>query len=173
MNSLSTSPSVSDSILGVICRKVHGHNNQVKRVKLYLKWKNNSHNIRELLERIINPDSISQNMSFFVSLSIDSLRPEGLAFLQTSVMLREISQCMSLSSLSPVVREEISWESIEPDLQDDRLLLIWSSSASDLVTYHELNLSKRTTVFHLILAIVLLLVISVFLSICLEGPANN
>ena len=59
-------------------------------------------------------------MSFFVSLSLDSLRPEGLASLQTSVMLREISQCMSLSSLSPVIREEISWESIEPELQADR-----------------------------------------------------
>ena len=134
MNSLSTSPSVADSIWGVVCKKGHLRNNQAKRVKLYLKWKNNSHNIRELLERIINPDSTSQNMSFFVSLSLDSVRPEGLASLQTSVMLREISQCMSLSSLSPVVREEISWESIEPDLQDDRLLLIWSSSASDLVT---------------------------------------
>ena len=105
MNSLFTSPSVADSIWGVVCKKVHLLNNQAKRVKLYLKWKNNSHNIRELLERIINPDSTSQNMSFFVSLSLDSLRPEGLASLQTSVMLREISQCMSLSSLSPVVRE--------------------------------------------------------------------
>ena len=107
MNSLSTSPSVADSIWGVVCKKGHLRNNQAKRVKLYLKWKNNSHNIRELLERIINPDSTSQNMSFFVSLSLDSVRPEGLASLQTSVMLREISQCMSLSSLSPVVREEI------------------------------------------------------------------
>ena len=149
MNSLSTSPSVADSIWGVICKKVHLRNNQAKRVKLYLKWKNNSHNIRELLERIINPDSTSQNMSFFVSLSLDSLRPEGLASLQTSVMLREISQCMSLSSLSPVVREEISWESIEPDLQDDRLLLIWSSSASDLVTYHELKQKDERVSFDL------------------------
>ena len=62
---------------------------------------------------------------------------------------------MSLSSVSLVVREEISWESIEPGLQDDRLLLIWSSSASDLVTY----LKQKDERVYLILAIVLLLVI--------------
>ena len=88
-------------------------------------------------------------MSFFVSSSLDSPRPEGFASLQTSVMLREISQCMSLSSLSLVVREEISWESIEYDLQDDRLLLIWSSSASDLVNYHELKQKDERMSFDL------------------------
>ena len=64
MNSLFISPYVADSIWGVICKKVHRRNNQAKRVKLYLKCKNNSHNIRELLERIINPNFTSQNVIF-------------------------------------------------------------------------------------------------------------
>ena len=78
---------------------------------------------------------------------------------------------MSLSSLSPVVREEISWEYIEPDLQDDRLLLIWSSSASDLVTYHELKQKDERVSFDL--SKVLLLVIHKHTIITTIARLNN
>ena len=61
LSSFSIGPSVSDSIWGVICKKLHGRNSQAQRKSIYLKCKNNSHNIRELIERIINPSVSSQS----------------------------------------------------------------------------------------------------------------
>ena len=61
LSSFSVAPSVSDSMWGVICKKLHGRNSQAQRKSIYLKWKNNSHNIRELIERITNPSVLSQS----------------------------------------------------------------------------------------------------------------
>ena len=56
MSSLSSGSSVSNSIWGLICKKVLGRNYRTLRAKLCQKWKNNSHTIHELVKRIVNND---------------------------------------------------------------------------------------------------------------------
>ena len=146
ISSLSAGPSVSNSIWGLICKKVHGRNCQSLRAKLYLKWKNNSHNIHELVERIINIPPTSSNVPsaaqpLVVSISVDSISPERIAALRTATMYQDIVNRMKsvCNFHGPIDREEISWDFVEIDLLDDRLLLIWSSSASDLSVYCDLK----------------------------------
>ena len=134
MCSLSVGPSVSDSIWGVVCKHVHWRNNQAQRVKLYLKWKNNSHNIRELIKSL-NPTTSSQlsiptqplsypPKSLLVSYSIDS-STEWLASLPNSTIYRDIVQCLqsACSFQGSAIREEFFY-SIDPDLLDYKILLI-------------------------------------------------
>ena len=146
MSSLSAGPSVSNSIWGLICKKVHGRNCQSLRAKFYLKWKNNSHNIHELVERIINTPPTSSDVPsaaqpLVVSISVDSISPERIAALRTATIYQDIVNRMKsvCNFHGPIDREEISWDFVEIDLLDDRLLLIWSSSASDLSVYCDLK----------------------------------
>ena len=160
LSSFSIGPSASDSIWGVICKKIYGRNSQAQRKSIYLKWKNNSHNIRELIERIINPPISSHSSipsrslspclqspqstikkSLVVSFSCDSFSVEKLPSLQTATIYRDVTHSMESASTfhCPDDCEDICWDSIERNLLDDRLMLIWSSAASDLSHYHKLK----------------------------------
>ena len=63
--------------------KVHGRNCQTLRAKLFLKWKNISNNIHELVERIVNnpptyPYVPSAAKPFVISISVDPISPERI-----------------------------------------------------------------------------------------------
>ena len=61
--------------------------------------------------------------------------------LQTSTIYRDITHSMESACTfhCPDDCEDICWDSIECNLIDDRLMLIWSFAASDLSHYYELK----------------------------------
>ena len=144
VQSLSVSSSSPSSIWGSICKKVYTCNKPDTRHRLYLKWKKNSHNIRTLVRDALNkvkplvslPSSEEQ---FHVSCNLSNLTIQRSASLVTSTTLKEVSLSVAACSdlFSPF--DNLDLRKIEFDLVDDKLLIVWASSATDQPMYDRLK----------------------------------
>ena len=83
----------------------------------------------------------NKTKSLVVSCSFDCISIEKLPSLQTATIYRDIALRMesAYSFHGSDNCEDICWGSIQHDLLDDKLMLIWSSAASDLSHYYELK----------------------------------
>ena len=145
--SLSVRPSLSNSIWGSLSRYIYSSNRLENRRKLYLRWVNNSHNIRTLLEKAINGNlhvSSVTNEDLKVSLALHSFDINHKLFLLTSTLIRDITDNYENRESFNLTIENFDNVLIKDNLLDDELLLICSSSASDLNTYEELKQKVNT-----------------------------
>ena len=140
--SLSVRPSLSNSIWGSLSRYIYSSNRLENRHKLYLRWVNNSHNIRTLLEKAINGNlhvSSVTHEDLKVSLALHSFDINHKLSLLTSTLIRDITDQYENRESFNLTLENFDNVLIKDNLLDDELLLICSSSASDLNTYEELK----------------------------------
>ena len=109
---------------------------------MYLRWVNNSHNIRTLLEKAINGNSHISSVThgdLKVSLTLDSFDMHLKLSLLTSTLIRDIANHYENRVSFNSTLENFDNVLIQDNLLHDELLLICSSSASDLNTYEELK----------------------------------
>ena len=118
---------------------VYSCNKPDKRHRLYLKWKQNSQNIRTLVRDALNKvkplvSPPSSEEEFHVSSNLSNLTIQR-ASLVTSTILKEVSLSVAACSdlFSPF--DNLYLRKLELDLVNDKLLIVWASSASDQAMY--------------------------------------
>ena len=156
VQSLSVSARSAESIWGTLCKKVHSCNKPEKRRKLYLKWKNNSHNIRSILKETLQCNDapavvscLSIEKDFQVSLNLGHLSVENRTSLLTSALIKDIDNFVVKTVLN-LSCDGIDLESLEADLFNDNLLIIWASAASNLDTYNRLMIENDSECLYLV-----------------------
>ena len=135
---LTASSGVADSVWGDISRFIFGRNRASFRKNLYLKWKNNSHDIHNKMKQHKLNTSISR---FQVCIRLDVLSIEIRISMITTTILRDICARIqgneSITKLSP---SQLNLATIELEiLECDNILLICSSVSSDLEIYDKLK----------------------------------
>ena len=136
---LSAKCSISNSVWGNLSTHIFGRNGADLRKILYLKWKNNSHNIRNKVKEYDLNLSVSNN--FQVRVGLDLLSIESRTSLLTETILRDISARLQGDILTiNLPPNQFDLAKFESDLLHcDNVLIICSSVSSDLEFYDKLK----------------------------------
>ena len=112
-------------------------NRSDKRHNLYLKWTKDSYKVQSTVRDVLAINSLSKSSIFTerlqVSFNLSKLDISQRASLVTSTIIRDISKGVAecSDSLSSFINLDLR--------DDDTLLVVWASSASDLAIYDALK----------------------------------
>ena len=136
---LSAKCSISNSVWGNLSTHIFGRNRADLRKRLYLKWKYNSHNIRNKLKEYDLNLSFSNN--FQVRIGLDLLSIQSRTSLITETILRDISAIFQGDNLTiNLPPNQFDLAKFESDLLHcDNIPIICSSVSSDLEFYDKLK----------------------------------
>ena len=136
---LTASNTAADSVWGDISKYIFGRNNASLRKNIYLKWKNNSHDIHNTIKQ---QHELNMSISRFqVCIRLDILSVEKRISIITKKILRDIcARLQGNESITKLPFSQLNLSTIEVEISEcDDILLVCSSVTSDLEIYDKLK----------------------------------
>ena len=117
---------------------------------MYLNWRKNSHDIRTLARDALNKDKALVSLpnseeQFYVSCNLSNFTIQRRASLVTFTILKEGSSSVAACFVLFSSFDKFDLRKLEFDLGDDKLLIVWASSASDQAMYDRLKRDSQNT----------------------------